>query len=148
MHTGEEDRQRRGSVTTIGTSKRRRDDDESEDDGGYIRIRQELEDYIFNENNKVSKTAAKNILANIAKLEAENIQLRVRVSKLEGQLLERRMESRETAMTKKTFAEAVGSPKTEDWEKGGGPQTNGPNQWSWYIRPMRRRRIPKRQRKC
>ena len=97
MDTGEEDRQRRGSVTSIGTSKRRRDDDESEDDGGYIRIRQELEDYIFNENNKVSKTAAKNILANFAKLEAENIQLRVRVSKLEGQLLERRMESRETA---------------------------------------------------
>ena len=111
MDTGEEERQRRGSVASVGASKGRRDEDEVEEDGGYIKIRQELEEYIFNENNKVSKTAAKNILASFTKLEAENIHLRVRVAKLEGQLSERRMESREVALKQKSFADVVGAPR-------------------------------------
>ena len=117
MDTGDEDRQRRGSVASVGTTKRRRDDDESEDDGGYIKIRQELEEYIFNENNKVSKTAAKNILASFTKLESENINLRVRVAKLEGQLLERRMENREMATKQKCFADVVGAPRPKIGKK-------------------------------
>lgn len=111
MDTGEDESQRRGSVTSVGGSKRRRDEEEVEEDGGYIKIRQELAEYVFNENNKVSKTAAKNILASFAKLEAENIHLRVRVAKMEGQLSERRMESRELVLKQKSFADVVGAPR-------------------------------------
>ena len=69
-----------------------------------------MEEFIFNENNKVNKSAAKHVLSFFGKLEQENIQLRVRVAKLEGQLLERRLETRELA-TKKTFAGAIGAPR-------------------------------------
>ena len=58
MDTGETERERQGSVASIGTSKRRRDDDSDEDSGVYARI-QDLEEFIFNESNKVNKTAAK-----------------------------------------------------------------------------------------
>ena len=111
MDTGEAERERRGSTTSLtGASKRRRDEDPEEDGGVYAKIRQDLEEYVFNENNKVTKTAAKNVLSLFGKLEQENILLRVRVAKLEGQLLERRLETREMA-TKKTFAEAIGAPR-------------------------------------
>ena len=69
MDTTDKERDRRGSVTSIGTSKRRRDDpnkdteDEGEEDSSvYAKIRLDLEDYIFNENSKVNKAAAKHIL--------------------------------------------------------------------------------------
>ena len=117
MDTGESDRDRRGSVTSItGASKRRRDE-ETEDDGGvYAKIRQDLEEFIFNESNKINKNAAKQILSLFGKLEQENINLRVRVGKLEGQLLERRLETREL-VTKKTFAEAIGAPRPKIGKK-------------------------------
>ena len=113
----DEDRQRRGSVTSVGGSKRRRDAEEVEEDEGYLKIRQEMEEYLFNDNNKVSKTAAKNILASFARLEAENVKLRIRTAKLEGQLLERRMETREMAAKQKTFADVVGAPRPKIGKK-------------------------------
>lgn len=113
----DEDRQRRGSVTSVGGSKRRRDVEDVEEDEGYLKIRQEMEEYLFNDNNKVSKTAAKNILASFARLEAENIKLRVRIAKVEGQLLERRIETREMASKQKSFADVVGAPRPKIGKK-------------------------------
>ena len=110
----EDERQRRGSVT--GASKRRRDDEDGVNDGTYVQIRSELEEFLFNDSNKINKLSAKNILGFFSRLEQENINLRVRVAKLEGQLLERRLETRETARAK-TFADVAAAPRPKIGKK-------------------------------
>lgn len=78
MDTDGETRSRRGSVS----STRRRRDEESEAAGGsYVTIRRELEDYLSKKSKKVNKLPARQVLGLFARLEEDNIKLRVTVAR-------------------------------------------------------------------